>query len=301
MGNRTLAVGVLAGIIAFVTAPAFADDAPRDDPFAQGLELQQDKQYANALVAFWRAYRTKPTPQSLLHVAECEIALGRLVKAEEHLHALVDATILAGSPPEFLATQAQGKVELDELTPRVRVGYLTVRLPPSNAVSMSVTLDGWTLDATQLGVAQRVDPGSHVIVLAASNRTPMTTTLTVAEGQSVVSQVPEGVFTPVRKDDNYAVPFSPALAGAGYAVLGLGLASAGVGVAILASSAFLCAFGGCSGSGDGLGPVVAVGGAFALAGIGAALAIGAPMIVAGNRRVPRVAVSPRGAQLGWSF
>lgn len=301
MGNKTLAVGVLAGIITLVTVPAFADGPSADDVFAQGLVLQQNKQCSSALDAFRRAYRIKATPMSLLHIAECEIALGRLVKAEEHLHALVDATMLEGSPPEFLATQAQGKIELDELTPRVRVGHITVRLPPSNAESMIVTLDGWTLDATQLGVAQRVDPGSHVIVLIANNRVPMTTTLTVAEGQSVVSDVPVGVFASVRRDDKYTVPFSTGLAVGGYAIMGLGLAATGGGAAILAGSAFLCALGGCSGTGDELGPVIAVGGALVISGLSAAFAIGLPMITAGNRRVPHVAVSPRGAQLGWTF
>lgn len=302
MGNRSLAVGVLAVIFMLVARPALAGDAPKYDAFAQGLALQQTKQYARALDAFRDAYLRDPTPQAILHIAECEIELGRLVKAEEHLKSLVDATILEGSPPEFFAAQVLGKAELVELGPRVRVGYITVRLPPSpRGERMTVTLDGWALDSSQLGVPQRVDPGSHVVVLVAPNRVPMTTTITVQEGQTVLSEVPAGVFATATRNGTYTVAFSPALAAVGYGFVGIGAGGAGAGALVLFGTALLCTLGCRDEKLDG---PLAVGGGLFLGGVGVALFVGLPMILAGNRRVvnvaPRVSVSSKGAQLGWT-
>jgi hypothetical protein len=119
-----------------------------------------------------------------------------LVKAEDHLHALVDATIPEDSPPEFFAAQAQGKVELAELSPRVRVGRLTVRVAPPKVEGLLVTLDGLALNEAQLGSAQRVEAGSHVVVVTVTNYLPDTTTVTVPEGQAVDAQVGLGESAP---------------------------------------------------------------------------------------------------------
>lgn len=299
MAKRSLLAGVLAVITVFVAGPAFADDAQREDAFARGLGLQQTKQYASALEAFRNAYRTQPTPQSLLHIAECEIALGRLVKGQDHLQALVDATIVDGSPPEFFIAQAQGKVELAELTPRVRVGYITVRVPAGSPDGVVISLDGWTIGAAQLGVPQRVDPGPHVVVVAAQDHVPMTANILIGEGESFVSDAKVGVFAPAAKENHYPnAAYSAGLASAGTAVTVIGGVAVGVGVVGMLFSGLAC-FMRCSGA-EG----AEVFGVVAGAGLGVSL-IGIPMIVVGNHRVasakPHVAISPRGAQLDWAF
>ena len=138
----------------------------------------------------------------------------------------------------------------------------------------------------------------------------MTSTLAVQEGQSVLSQVPVGVaFSALRaaiaappsseSTETYTVPFSPALAAGGYALVGIGAAGAAVGALVLGGTALLCTLG----CGDASRPV-AVGGGLFLGGVGAALFIGLPMILVGNRPVPnvapRVSVSSKGAQVGWT-
>lgn len=75
--------------VLLVSSSLFAQGAPTDDAFAQGIELQGRGDFAAALAAFQRARAKDPTPMAALHVAECEVATGRLVRAEQHLRALV--------------------------------------------------------------------------------------------------------------------------------------------------------------------------------------------------------------------
>lgn len=297
MRHRYFAICVLAASIPVVATPAFADGAPADEAFARGLGLQQANQFSAALDAFIRAYRSTPSPQSLLHIAECEIALGRLARAEDHLHALVDAALPEGSPPEMVAAQAQGKIELAELSPRVRVGWLTLRVFPPSDEGLLVTLDGLALNDAQLGRAQRVDAGSHVVVAAAKDRLPVTTTVTVPEGQAVSARVTLGVYAPTATNWEPGHKLSPGLAQGGIAITILGGVAMVAGGVYVVGASFAC-FMTCKPDATGMNAA----GAVVLSGLGAALLVGVPMIVIGNQTVSgRVALSPRGAQLDWAF
>lgn len=300
MGKRSLVAWWVGAVVTLVAVPALAEGAPGDEAFAKGMGLQQAKLYSSALDAFRSAYRIKPTPQSLLHIAECEVGLGRLVKAEEHLRLLADAAIVDDSPPDFFAAQAQARIELAELAPRVRVGFITVRVSPPNAAGLHVTVDDWSLDATRLSVPVRVDPGSHVVVVTARDRMPVSTTVTVAEGDQVEAPVTVGALTAAALGPTEKTVASPELVAVGGFLIAIGGAAFAGGVITMVAVGIGC-FMRCSGS-EG-----AVGGVIALAGVGTALIAGLPLLIVGNQKVsarpavPRVSIAPRAVQLGWTF
>lgn len=266
-------------------------DSPRDMVFEAGVALQAQGKNAEALDAFRRAYRTSPTPISLLHIAECEIALNRLVKAESHLQMLSDATIAEGSPPEFYDAQIQGRRELAEISPRVRVATITITVSEPNAKGLSVTIDEWPLDGAQLGVPQRVDPGAHAVLVSARNRAPMAATIVIADGQSLSAPLTVGPYMPTEYPSSEQL--SPGLVAGGVLITVLsGIAVASGGLYLFGEMIML--------KDSREGTEIASG--FALGGLATAAVLGVPMIIIGKLRVrPTVTVSARAVGLGLSF
>ena len=142
-----------------------ADRAAARELATQGIQLQQAGNYTEALDRFDRAQAVFSAPTHLLHIAECETALGKLVEAAETYRTLVRTPLPAGSPPAFVQAQQQGATELAQVEPRVPSIRVVVR--PHVLPNTTVQIDGQAMSIALVGMQRPTDPGTHTVVLLA--------------------------------------------------------------------------------------------------------------------------------------
>jgi PEGA domain len=142
-----------------------ADRAAARELATEGLQLQQAGNFADALDRFDRAQAVFSAPTHLLHIAECEAALGKLVEAAETYRTLVRTPLPAGAPGAFVQAQQEGAAELSLLEPRIPSIRVLVR--PRAQPNMTVQIDGQPMSAALIGVQRPTDPGTHSVVLLA--------------------------------------------------------------------------------------------------------------------------------------
>lgn len=265
-----------------ISASAFAQGALAGDAFEQGLELQKQGKFADALAAFQRARANDPTPMAALHVAECEAATGRLVRAEEHLQALVATPIREGSPAAAYAAQAQARIELTELSPRMP--HVRIRVSPPVDEAVSLTIDGIAVDPRRATAPQAVDPGVHDIVATASGDRRASSTIRVREGQTAEALLVWGVAPGEAAEQEP----SNALRNAGIGVMVAGGVAIGLGFwsVLIGSLMNVCITMGPSSCGH-EGDRTMMGGGIAMAAGGFAILTGIGLIVSNRRAKPR--------------
>jgi len=157
----TLALTPLS-IASTASAQAPVSDADREaarNLFKEGFDLQAAGNYADALDRFKRSQQVYPAPTALLHIAECEARLLRLVEAAETYRALARQQLAPGAPPAFFAAQTQGAAELQQIEPRIP--HVRVDVTPPNVQNLSVWIDEQPLNVALLGVDRPIDPGNH--------------------------------------------------------------------------------------------------------------------------------------------
>lgn len=129
--------------------------------YTEGVKLQDDGKYAEALVRFEAAQKFFDAPTHLLHIAECQALTGRLVEASETYEALTRKSMPAGSPEAFVQAQQQGQAELPAL--RARVPTLRVTTKPDHAQlqGLQVNVNGVNMPVELLGIARPLNPGVY--------------------------------------------------------------------------------------------------------------------------------------------
>jgi len=144
-----------------------ADRKAARDLFMQGADLQNRQQFAEALDRFQRAQQVINAPTHLLHIAECQAALNKLVEATETYHQLALWRAAPGTQPPaaFVAAQQQGAAELQQIEPNVP--ELKVDVVPNNIPTLNVTIDDQPLLNALVGVSRPINPGVHKIVASA--------------------------------------------------------------------------------------------------------------------------------------
>lgn len=161
---------VLASIIAVLGLAARPARAQMSDTerksaaraaYTEGVKLQDDGKYAEALVRFEAAQKFFDAPTHLLHIAECQALTGRLVEASETYEALTRKSMPAGSPDAFVQAQQQGQAELPAL--RARVPTLRVTTKPDHAQlqGLQVNVNGVNMPVELLGIARPLNPGVY--------------------------------------------------------------------------------------------------------------------------------------------
>lgn len=161
---------VLASIISVLGLAAHPAHAQMSDTerksaaraaYTEGVKLQDDGKYAEALVRFEAAQKFFDAPTHLLHIAECQALTGRLVEASETYEALTRKSMPAGSPDAFVQAQQQGQAELPAL--RARVPTLRVTTKPDHAQlqGLQVNVNGVNMPVELLGIARPLNPGVY--------------------------------------------------------------------------------------------------------------------------------------------
>jgi hypothetical protein len=145
--------------------PAAVPDADRKPAaraaYTEGVRLQEEKKYADALARFETAQKFFDAPTHLLHIAECQVALGRLVEASESYEVLARKSLPAGSPDAFVEAQRQGKTELGPLRARVPTLRVTTKPDGAQLQGLQVNVNGVGMPAELLGIPRPLNPGLY--------------------------------------------------------------------------------------------------------------------------------------------
>ncbi len=212
---------IVAGCLAFAAmaaAPSIAraqiGDADRKaarDLFFQGVDLQNAGKFGDALDKFQRAQAVVNAPTNLLHIAECQAALGKMVEAAETYRAVARFPMPANPPQAFVAAQSQAAGELAQLEPRIP--EVTVEVTPANVPTLQVTIDDQPIPAALVGVSRPLNPGPHKIAAQAAGYGREEKTVDVKEKSK------QKVTLDLKS--NGAVTYGPAGAAAGAPPAGL--------------------------------------------------------------------------------
>jgi hypothetical protein len=135
--------------------------------FQEGMELQAQKSYAEALGRFQFAQRLIDAPTHLLHIAQCLVATGKLVEAHEAYETLTRREVPKDAPQPFRDAADTGKKELTELRPRIPTLRIEVRPAPATMRNLVVLMNGRPVPIEIIGIARPVNPGAYRITATA--------------------------------------------------------------------------------------------------------------------------------------
>jgi hypothetical protein len=181
--SSTLLAFSLLSLLAPV-ANAQVSDADREAArslYKEGFELQQAGNYADALDRFKRSQQVFPAPTALLHIAECEARLGRLVESAETYRTLEHLSLPPNSPPAFVQAQQQGAAELQQVEPRIP--HVRIQVTPQNIPGLVVFVDEVPMNPALLGVDRPANPGDHKMTAQAPGFPRVEMMVHITEGQ----------------------------------------------------------------------------------------------------------------------
>ena len=157
-------------------APKASEASPMSDSerkasaraaFQEGIEMQARKNCPVALARFQFAQRLVDAPTHLLHIAQCMVAVGKLVEAQESYETLMHGGLAAGAPEPFREALEIGKRELADLQPRIPTLRIEVRPAPGTLRNLSLSLNGRPLPPEVIGIARPLNPGTYQITASA--------------------------------------------------------------------------------------------------------------------------------------
>lgn len=135
--------------------------------YQEGIEMQAQKNWPVALARFQFAQRLVDAPTHLLHIAQCMVAAGKLVEAQESYETLTHGGLAAGAPEPFREALETGKRELVDLQPRIPTLRIEVRPLPGTLRNLSLLLNGRPLPPEVIGIARPLNPGTYQITATA--------------------------------------------------------------------------------------------------------------------------------------
>jgi hypothetical protein len=137
--------------------------------YQEGMELQAQKSWPEALARFQTAQRTFDAPTHLLQIAECLVMTGKLVEAQETYETLAhrDRELGPGAPGPFRDAVETGKRELADLQPRIPTLRIEVRPAPATLRNLALSMNGRPIPPEVIGIARPVNPGTYRITATA--------------------------------------------------------------------------------------------------------------------------------------
>ncbi len=157
--------------------------------YQEGMELEAQKSWPEALARFQYAERLFDAPTHLLHIAQCFVAAGKLVEAQETYETLTHRELPPSAPEPFRAAVEVGKRELDDLQPRIPTLRIEVQPSPSTLRNLTLSLNGRPIANEVIGIARPVNPGVYRITATAWGIPPskeVSVTLAEKDTRSVV-------------------------------------------------------------------------------------------------------------------
>jgi len=168
------------------------DPAAAESLFRGAKASEQRGDYKKACAQFAESQRLDPAAGTLLNEADCEEHIGAVASAWGHYTEARDQLSKADDRLPF-ALQRIAALEK-------RVPHLVVRLPTGAPSGTRVARGNVEIGAAALGVPLAVDPGSIAITVTVPGQPPITTNVTVAEGETkeVTLDLVGGPSTPAQ-------------------------------------------------------------------------------------------------------
>ena len=184
----------LSALLALAPLPARAQPAPSAEVKAgaraaaeQGSDEYKAGHYDKALDLFTRAESLIHAPTHVLMLARTQVALGRLVAAQDGYRRLAREELSPRAPAAFKKAREAAEAELRELEPRIPQVNVTVSGPaPAN---LAVFMDGRLIPPALVGLLHPVDPGAHVLRATAEGLASPDRTITLKEGQKLAVEL----------------------------------------------------------------------------------------------------------------
>jgi len=165
--RRTALFLVFATLLGARAANADLSDAERRSSaralFFEGVSLQDKGNFAEALRKFEGAEKLFNAPTHLLHIAECQAMLGKLLESAETYRSLAREVLPSGSPEAFAQAQKQGAAELPGVEARIPTLKINVSPSPAQLQNLTVLVNGSALPVELVGVARPVNPGAYKV------------------------------------------------------------------------------------------------------------------------------------------
>jgi len=161
--------------------------------YQEGMELVGKKSWPDALARFQDAQRLFDAPTHLLRIAQCLVATGKLVEAQETYETLTHRELPPDAPQPFREAVDTGKRELNDLQPRIPTLRIEVKPSPSTLRNLTLSLNGRPVPNEVIGIARPVNPGAYKITATAWGIPPAKdVTVTLAEKDARTVEVKLG-------------------------------------------------------------------------------------------------------------
>lgn len=205
-----------------------ADAAVAQSLFDEGRKLLVEKKFAEACPRLERSYKLDPAPGTLLNLAVCHEAVGKVASAwNEFRDSIAIARREQRDDREKFARE-----HADAL--KARLSTLTVRQAQGvQEQGLEWKLDGAKVGTEALGISLPVDPGKHVVEAVAPGKKPWTTDVEIkGDSESKTVEIPALVVLPPEQHAVTAKPESKGLSpwvfvAGGVAVAGFGVMALG--------------------------------------------------------------------------
>jgi hypothetical protein len=219
---------------AMASEPTASDKETSRGLYAEGMRLLDTHDYVAAERACRGAHALVQAPTSSSCWARSLEGLGRLLEARE---AFLEAARYQSAPNEpqvFTAAREAARLEAVQLAARIPSIVLVVTGAPAD-VPITATIDGSPVASETVGLPRRVNPGPHVIVVAAAGFRQSRVEMTAGEAheQRVTVELQPGpdagAGPPSLKGEPVAPRAGPPLAS--YIAFGAGALGVAVGIA----------------------------------------------------------------------
>lgn len=145
----------------------------------QGIALRAEGKVAEALERFEKAQALYDAPTHLMLIAQCHVALGRLVEGSETYRKLARAELDPKAPKQFVAAREEAIRELASLLPRIP--RLRVNVQPANVTGLNVRINGRVIPTLLVGEDGPINPGKYSVEATAPGYQSAVTSVDITE------------------------------------------------------------------------------------------------------------------------
>ena len=194
--RKTTIVIAFGCLAAFAPAAAYAQDtAGAEALFQKGHQLFEEKKYAEACPKFAESFRLDPVTGSLLALAACHDADGKLATAWAEYVDVANRARREGRNDRADAAQARATA----LEPKLARLTISLAQGADSASDLQVKRDGIVIGSGIYGTPLPVDRGEHTIEATAPGRQSFSKRVTLVDGQKelvAIPLLPEGAHAP---------------------------------------------------------------------------------------------------------
>jgi hypothetical protein len=191
---RRWSAAICAGSLS-LAALCVAKPARSAEPDATNLDLARNVavtgrqafnggDYETALALFRRAYALFPAPTIGLYEARSLEKLGLLIEAVDAYSKITRLPVTESAPLQFAEAVDAAREEGEALRARIPMLTLELRGQSADDPSVAVTVNGQSVNATDLGRGQNINPGTYHIVAMVGAEQRASADVTLVPGQS---------------------------------------------------------------------------------------------------------------------